>query len=321
MHTARRQRGFTLIEILFTMAVIFLLMGLLLGGIRHIMKNVKSTADLATVNALKDDVAHFAQITGFNPPLVMDLGPYPAFTNGPLVTVSGEQRVRVYTVINDAAFLRTAPVGGATPLIDMRFSMYSLPYYLMGVLDLPRSATNASPIDGLAGPGTRMPKRDGTFEVAGRTLPAFFDPRGHQETIVTTDAANGKIEFRDSHGVAYRYYHWIRGDSSGAVGSERDLHIPWILGTSPMDQDPAAQIWTIREELRNADYAIVCAGPNGVFGDEDLIKAAYPSHPQGMSASDMLIKLGRPGNGPLTPDDRAAAMADNIVVVGVEPHR
>src|SRR5690606_38415562 len=67
-----------------------------------------------------------------------------------------------------------------------------------------------------------------------------------------------------------RYYRWM-SEPSAAVRSEglRHLNIPKILGDaaddgnenlSPADADPS---------LRDAEYAIVAAGPNRAFGDID----------------------------------------------------
>jgi hypothetical protein len=58
----------------------------------------------------------------------------------------------------------------------------------------------------------------------------------------------------------------------------------------------------------------VCAGADGLFGDEYLLPAG---HPQNMSVGDFNNKLG--GAAPTTPAEGALrAMKDNIVLVGTE---
>jgi len=314
--SGRARRGFTLVELLFTIAIIFLIMGLLLGGIRHVMRHVKGTAELAMVNSVKQGVTQFTHTFGFLPPLVND--GVTGFSNpnpGPLTTGPGPIKPVVYVVSNaaDLTFLRFATTGtGQSPAsgtLDGRFSLYSLPYYVMGALD----------IDGVPGPGFRAVKRDGSFESAGRTFLPFYDPKGNANAVVDVSAGSspGRIELRDSRGVALRYYRWKQGRLYGAnyeVRTTADMNIPWMLGDAAANPD-----------LKNADYAIVAAGPNGLFGDEFRLPGSTgtpppATHPQYMSRADFIIKLGAKDS--LSDADLIAmAMADNIVVVGTEANR
>ena len=315
-YRSERARGFTLVELLFTIAIIFLIMGLLLGGIRHVMKFVKGTGDAAMVQAVKSGVTQFSQTFGFAPPLVKD--GVTGFSEGtpPIgpLTTTGEIKPVVYTVVRatELNFLRFADPAGTGSMSpnfgarDGRFSLYSIPYFVMGSLD----------VDGVPGPGFRAAKRDGSFEKSGRTFNPFFDPKGNSNAVVDTLPGTGRIELRDAHGVAIRYYRWKQGRLYGAnyeVKTLADMNIPWMLGDANANAG-----------LKSADYAIVAAGPNGLFGDEFLLPAGPGSppsaHPQWMSGADFMTKLGRSGNTP-GPDDIAAAMADNIVVVGTEAGR
>lgn len=279
------RRAFTLIELLVSILVIFLLMALIIGGIRMAGKFARSTADAATVQALGQGLKQFKQQFGFAPPLVKD-GYATGFTQGPLNT--GGTQVLVYSVSVPAelAFLRPAtPV--TMPTVDPRFSLYSIPYYILGALDL----------DGLPGPGMRTPKRDGQFEKSGQTFSPFFDVGKNAKALFETQPGTGRIELRDNRGIAYRYYRWRPLET---VVNTQDLNIPWILG-NPNDNP----------QLKSAECAIVAAGADGLFGDEDLL---LPSgHPQGLTAVQFMERLGRPGS-TVNQADREAAMADNIIV-------
>lgn len=306
--------GFTLVELLFVIALIFLLMGLLLGGIRYATRTAKGASDRATASALKSGVSQFAQSFSIAPPMVKD-GHVPVFNPvGPLNPPAppGPNQVPViYSpgVPAELTFLRFAENGTSSPgagVRDMRFSLYSLSYYVLGALDS----------DGQPGPGFRSPKRDGSFEKSGRTFNPFFDVSKNAHAAVETIPGSGRIELRDSRGVGIRYYRWKTGwlypSGSYEVNKLADLNVPWIVGDASVNAD-----------LKNADYAIVLAGPNGLFGDEYLLTPALPppaGHPQYLSGAEFMSKLGRSGSvvGPL---DREAAMADNIVVVGVEANR
>lgn len=282
--TSQPRRAFTLIELLVSILVIFLLMALIIGGIRMAGKFARSTADAATVQALGQGLKQFKQQFGFAPPLVKD-GYATGFTQGPLNT--GGTQVLVYSVSVPAelAFLRP-PTPIAFGAVDARFSLYSIPYYILGALDL----------DGLPGPGMRTPKRDGQFEKSGQTFSPFFDVSKNARAMFETQAGTGRIELRDNRGVAFRYYRWRPLETVNRI---EDLNIPWILG-NPNDNP----------QLKSAECAIVGAGADGVFGDEDRLLTL--GHPQGLTTAQMLERLGRPG--PFTDADRLAAMADNIIV-------
>lgn len=302
------RRGFTLLEMLFGLGVIFLLMGLLIAGISLAGRGAKGAVDLATVNSLKMGVDQFTQQMGFAPPLVND----GYDDNGqPLVNTGGRDQPRVYqpVVSADADFLRTINVTQA----DYRFSYYSLPYYVLGVLE--------APIDGVAGPGFAEPNRDGTFKVkgtgsntkpAGRRFEPFFDVSRNADAVVAVNAQEGRYELRDRAGVPIRYYRWLpdagpmpsniddylgTGDPTEARGLRAYLNTPFMVG------DPATD-----PKLRDATWAIVAAGADGLFGNEHEMT----STPYYIPASEMMERLGVSD-----PDEIfSAASADNIVVVG-----
>jgi type II secretory pathway pseudopilin PulG len=269
-HLATR-RAFTLFELLVSIGIIFLLMGLLLAGLRVARGSAKSSVDRATLTNLKNAVSQFKQITGFFPPLVRDNqsgGPATPGTGGPLSALSNVAGSRpVVFAISDPAqlkFLCGYDTGGTKITFgqpDARFSVYDVPYYIIGAL--PKA------VDGVDGPGSRAPRRDGGFEAAGKTLQPFFDISKSPKSLYTADETQGRIELRDSNGTPYRYYRWVRGhfDAAGKYTDQvlvaDDLNIPWLFwnSTDPTDVPP---------EAKDAECAVVSAGQDGVFGDEDI---------------------------------------------------
>src|SRR5204863_1758069 len=166
-------------------------------------------------------------------------------------------------------FMRTQPIASQP---DLRFSVYSLPYYMLGVLDMKRDTAdpNSMPVDGFAGPGFRTVKGDGTFNTGGRVFQPFFDVSRGSASVYAVDGTLGKVELRDRNGVAFRYYRWERGRAqasqqgpAGTVVDLADLNVPMFLG------DPAQN-----EQLKKARWAIVGAGPNGLFGNEEQLPGA-----------------------------------------------
>lgn len=244
---ARRRRGFTLVEIIFSFAVVALLMGLLIVGLRMAARGSRQVVDQQSVSALKMGVEQFKRDMGFLPPLVKD--------QTPLTNASGRWAPNVYLESNpsDYEFLRGSGITGPMSP-DERFSLYSLSYYLIGALG---KASDGSLIDGVDGPGFLEPRADGSFRTAGgRRFEPYFETARGVQGVVGVNPAEGRFELRDRQGRPFRYYRWVRGNAQGNVVNLEDLNIPRLLG------DPAELT-----ELRSADYAIVGAGPNGVFGD------------------------------------------------------
>ncbi len=227
----RPSRAFTLVELLAVISVIFLIMGIAVVAYTSASRSARAAADRAAVNGLQLAVGQFKAEFGFVPPLVKDDGGLNA--EFPLATVRGRTVPLVYSLgsIDDAQALR-----GRDP-DRLRYSVLSLPYYILGALD--------GTIDGVDGLGFYEVRRDGTFapalayearegDPAGspdeddlarrsqRRYEPFFDlSRGGVELF--TDAStrftgsNGvltrnripfRFELRDRAGVAIRYYRW-----------------------------------------------------------------------------------------------------------------
>ncbi len=318
--------GFTLVETLFSVLIIGVLLGLLLFGLRAASNAGRAAAERQNVQALKLAADQFRQEFGFAVPLVRDMHPDAAMRRRiePIPGGSGNRRIAVYDTGNPTQvdILRGSRM--SPPIIDAfdyRFSRQSLPYYLLGALNEPLNVASETPdmipIDGVAGPGFLKPRPDGTFEIpagvasgaasASKRTGIKHDPlfvaSSSSVRLVTDGAAPSVVELRDRQGKAYRFYRWARGQvGTGIVTTSADLNVPLMLG------DPAEN-----PELRNADWAIVAAGPDGVFGDEDLLDAADPER---MTASEIRIRLKLdPTASPSQVRNRASA--DNIVAVGV----
>ncbi len=208
---------------------------------------------------------------------------------------------------DDLEFLRQRDSAGA-PLAsgldqdawsDPRYSKFALAYYLSGALP--------EYVDGIEGGGMLAPLASGGFRGVGAVVgrgrdryDAYIDGGSPSLTITDSyiesseadehdgmnpDPADAENRFRlaitDRSGKAYRYYRWENGNPANLPGDELvmttgDLNIPAALTDPELRAEwlnnPAttADLTGGNPELRGARYAIVGAGPNGVFGTEPL---------------------------------------------------
>ena len=242
----RSRVGFTLVELMFTILIVFMLMGLLIVGLRSASGFARRTADAQTLTSLKTGLSLFKSDFGFIPPLVKDTDP-----GGPLTSLdprTDRRSVRVYRVSSptDLEVLR-GNVTLAGPG-SRRYSVYSLPYYIMGALD--------GEVDGIDGTGMYEPARDGSFGSGGRRYEPMMRTDEGAGGLNWIDRDEGLVVLRDRTGTEIRYYRW---EPEEEVESSADLNVPEILGIAEDDV-----------ELRGARYGIVIAGANGVFGDEPV---------------------------------------------------
>jgi type II secretory pathway pseudopilin PulG len=211
----------------------------------------------------------------------------------------------------------------ATQSYDRRFSEVALPYYLGGLLEEPYERQSPVPMDGVKGPGLYKAKRGGTFDVpetaratnnarqVGQTYDPFVSP-GRAIKVFVDPARPRLVQYVDSNGVAFRYYRWA---AEATVNATADLNMPRMVGreqrlTGLVEGEPPRERnlndagGTVSAQLRSARWAIVAAGPNKVFGDEQIEYIAR--------------ELGRSVDG--TPANelriREEAERDNIVKVG-----
>jgi prepilin-type N-terminal cleavage/methylation domain-containing protein len=258
--------AFTLIETMVVMGIIAILASIVLLAIRHVRSTGDVTSEVGMVSSLQKAAEQFKQQFGFPPPLVNDSAPGP---------VTGAGRIVVWQT-SDLADPATAVNGGN------RWSQYSLAYYIAGALD--------EDYDGAKGLGYTAPNpnHDGNFTKRGRKFDPFMDPttqrtrsganRLYNAAPMAANAqgrANCVILDRWSDGTAsnnrpIRYYRWLPtyytdpqlnqpnpAPTPALIGKVKDHNVPPVLG------DPA-----VRPELRDAEYAIVSAGPDRKFGDE-----------------------------------------------------
>ena len=328
-------RAFTLLEVLFSVLVIGVLLGLLVVGLQAAGVFAKGSADRQAVGAISLGVQRFQEQFGFAPPLMKDQAA--AVT----LDVAGRSYLNVYVPANlvDIQVLRPPVVapnaGDPNPFADNRYSEFSLLYYLCGANETAFGQSIDIPIDGVKGLGFYKPNRDGSFDVPkdvrsatapdSKRVGQVFEPLIPLTSgglriarIPDRDAFNNLTpnpnldRLVDRNGVPIRYYVWIGGREQPANSGNfvlediADYNIPPLVGLEsspglpiPEDRDPSKNI-----ALRSAKWAVVASGPNAVFGDEDIrvvsgaLKTAVPSDVQGVRAL------------------RAKAAADNVVEVG-----
>lgn len=266
------RRAFTLLELLMSILIIGLLVGMLITAAVHVRRVVRETADRQVVINIGQAVGQFKKDFGFPPPLVRDQDAN-ASPNRVVVAASGNRlaRLNVYNPVVPADRLKlaapTPPFDIANPCADNRFSTVTLAAYLVGAVATPISATpppsgDPAPIDGVVGPGFYKPKRDGSFDVPGEVSnpsAAASDRSGRKggrvepmlalsnnlklQPLTAPANVQGGVQVLDSRGVPIRYYLWERGDSTAPGGAYpvtgyASLNIPaivgrWLPGASP----------------------------------------------------------------------------------------
>lgn len=333
--------GFTLLEMLVSVLLIGIVMALIIGGALAVTRAARNTADRALVGSVRSGLVQFEQEFGFPPALVKEKAQpvTPPVTTGP-----GERRIVTYNLSlgADQTALRTPTLGPTptNPLLDNRYSELSLAYFLAGGLDVRLSAANANspPIDGVAGPGLYAPSRDGTFEIpvdvkrgaalpsgdtsnrAGKSYKPFVN-LGNNLKLVQSQTDPNIVTLQDRLGVPIRYYRWLTkrenppGSGNYVLETAADLNVPAMVARDyALPQFRYFKVRPGRDinegaAIKAATWAIVAAGPNGLFGDE-------------ASADQMAEKLGvPPATGAADPaarelEIRALAEEDNIVEVG-----
>lgn len=343
----RERHAFTVIELIVSIAIIALLLGIAVFGVHTLHKAARGTVDLTMVNQIGTGVDKFEEAVGFLPPLVKDrlaTGLPRPLSQLTYPRTGTRNAILVYEpdIQTDIDALNLLPTNLGTintnPFEDeYRYSESSLTFFLVGALDARFDENNAANvvIDGVKGPGLYKPNHDGEFLVprelvqsngakaVGTVLEPFVNIGSGGAKVAYPDQNEPRsVRLVDSKGVAIRYYRWVNGNwfpAQGApnakfeVRSLADLKVPRLVGRfSPdtaqpiTDQTtfPTAQDRDIRQnpQLRSATWAIVAAGPNGVFGDEPLAALAQA--------------LGKQNDVSLEAKLRSEAEKDNIVRVG-----
>lgn len=242
----------------------------------------------------------------------------------------------------DLEFLRQRDAAGA-PLAtgtgqdawsDRRYSKFALAYYLAGALP--------EFVDGVEGAGMLAPQVSGAFRGVGAVVgrgrdrhESYVDTGSPSTSIedsyietseagehgasnpdVMDDDNRFRLAVTDRGGRAYRYYRWETGNVANLIGGDPlvkttgDLNIPAALLDPELrfeflnDPTTTADLTGGDPGLRRARYGIVGAGPNGVFGTEDLQVIA-----DALGRSVPTTDAGKVGM-------RREAWADNVTEVG-----
>jgi len=330
--------GFSLIELLVAIGIIGLIAALLISSLNRATKTARRAASQRSAAALAQSVKQFENEFGFLPPMVHDgvvitagniafrplLPDGTISDDGPILEqASGFKTVVVWSEGLDFNFFRRRSGLGPDEINlarggewdndaawdDRRYSIYSLSYFLTGVLD--------KDIDGVRGPGFARPNIDGSFLGVGYPIGSsrdrfeplidvdrrgvrlsndYVDVRAYPEHLLngstppTVSDAYGDYEtfqrpaliaLVDAFGNAFRYYRWEHGrflDGQLVVEDQLDLNIPAVLidpvvYSSVKNERPLVGEYDLTNgdiKLRDATFAIVSAGPDGFFGTEAI---------------------------------------------------
>ncbi len=263
-------------ELMIVVAIIGLLATLAFIVIGKSLRDARTAVERQTVISMRNAVESFKQDFGFPPPLVDDL-----HAGGPVNNATHNPYIR------DDAFLRS----GSFPAAQ-RWSAYSLPYYLFGMLGVEE--------DGVEGPGFTQPQADGTFLRRGRDYPARLDVSRDPARIKRNPVNKAEVVYVDRWGKAatssagwpaenpIRYYRWL--PTFGPDGKVLQYLVPRAVG------DP-----NINVALRDAQYAIVSVGPDGATDQGLPVRVTgtpagpttSPSPITATSVADDIVEAGR----------------------------
>jgi type II secretory pathway pseudopilin PulG len=261
-----RARAFTLIEAVVVVIIIALVASIVLIALSASVKGSRLAAERQELRALTTAVQQFKTTFGFLPPLLDDNA---SSTTGPVV--SGK------LVVRPDRFL-----SGELLPDEPRYSVYSLPYFVMGLGDVP--GAGGRPIDGAAGPRLTKPNPDGSFAMAGQVYESFSAMGSKDATRVVRDSAEqARIVAVDRWGRgttfngptppanSLRFYRWKPQYFPTAPGQPATLDqymVPRAVG------DPNENT-----ALRNAEFAIVSVGPDGLTDTDNPLPRANTSNP------------------------------------------
>lgn len=236
----------------------------------------------------------------------------------------------------------TLPQGGswdiATAWDDRRYSKFALPYYLSGVggadLDAVAGPGMSRPLssglfEGIyfraARVGTVRDRYDPVIEADRASLRLVIGYLGREDYTehgvavpAASDIPDSHVAYADPWGRAFRYYRWESGRrlSNGRMVIETtlDLNIPPVLLNPEVyaevrNQDGSANARDIdltsgNAELRAARFAVVSAGPDGLFGTETIEQIAAGLRQPVPTSDNERVRL------------RKLAWEDNLVGLG-----
>lgn len=283
---ARRSAGgFTLIEGSVVIIIISLLAGILLTALAGARRAARANAEKQFIATLKIGVQQFKTDQGILPPLVDDNVQLRAAGPASVVAIRGVPPANT----NPSRVVEYLSFANAAEDTLPRYSELSLPYYLLGTLN--------AVVDGVDGLGFTQVAQDGQFTRKGRAFKPLVstEKEAHrfglpQGTPPDPTEPNRLARLWDGYSrnrinqLPTRYYRWLptfyqRNDAPtpADVGRVKSYNVPFAVGDVKLSPG-----------LRDAEFAVVGTGRDGLFGDE-----------AGLSTSDA-----------------EAARADNIVEVG-----
>ncbi|MGD9688558.1 MAG: type II secretion system protein [Phycisphaerales bacterium] len=281
------RRGYTLVELVFTITVITVLMALTLVFIGGSVRQARVVSERLFMASLRLGVEQFEQSFGFLPPLIDDGNPYVGTFGGVQVNIRGAGTPNDLGLAD--RFLQDG--GGA------RYSVLSLPTYLLG--------TAPAIVDGYEGVGQGKARADGTWDTAAPRNEPFVDVSRDAERLQPFGSFTGFSTLLDRWGNSIRYYRWSPtlepkyldgGVLNPAVGEILSHNVPAaVLDAGELGQTIETNAGT---GMRSGLFAIVSAGPDGLIGS-----AAWSSRDAG-------------GHDPVLSSAPKPANRDNIVEVG-----
>lgn len=306
--------AFTLLEVLASIFVIIIMIGLLIVGLNKAISVAKQTADRQSLVTISTAITVFKNEYGFTPPLIRDRADVTFEVPNVVRRVNGRNVLSVFmpSDLGDREFLRGGTAAGAepddvdpNPYNDPRYSEFSLGFYLCGACEeplLPQVPGSTFTVDGVPGLGFLPPNGDGTFDVPADYYTNPSNPRRllkqKSDSLLDVSGKNLRLEqmieepndrmrfppsrLVDARGVPFRYYKWIPGRTSPTnpakllIEDVFDYNIPPLVGfTTDAELNPDLKVRAENSledavPLRSATWAIVGAGLNGVFGDEEI---------------------------------------------------
>lgn len=326
--------GYTIIEVLIVIAIITALAALIFMAVGSALSTGRRNAERAWMENISFGVERFRKDHGFYPPLVA----------GDPATAAGEPSALVGTpppnwpasrqwtgrrprILGETLTGTADPVGAylkqeADPF-GRRFSVYSLPIYLMGNV--------GEDVTGLSKEGITRPDAEAGFAFSrqGREYAAYVDLKGlaGRARNEAAGANPGVPVLTDRWGTPLRYYRWeptyhaaqarpvvfpagAPGNDPSLAGTVRSTNAPYavrLMGPGLMDPltvaNPQGDVLAAVRRLAQSRFALLSPGIDALVYDPtspaDLLATALGS------AADPV--LNRRYN------------TDNIVVIGGEP--
>lgn len=283
---SRSARGFTLIEGSVVIIIISLLAGILLTALAGARRAARNNAERQFASTLKIAVQQFKADQGVLPPLVDDAVQLRAAGSRTLVAIRGVPGNNV----NPSREVEYLSFASSSEDALPRYSELTLPYYLLGSL--------GAGVDGVDGLGFTGVGSDGQFSRKGRAFKSLVstEKETHRFGLPLNTAADPMEPNRlallwdgysrtRANQKPMRYYRWLptffqKNDAPtpGDVGRVKSYNVPFAVGDV-----------TLSPALRDAQFAVVGTGRDGLFGDE----AGLSSADADAARADNIVEVGR----------------------------